>query len=149
MSYVQVKGLAQLSARVADWPAAVDAAVREQVLTEVAPMPARMAARAAAVGGSSVIAGRNVSMVTTGTGATVRAAPTPTLKGGEFGARGQRRTGYVTRSRKGTAYTVSRRTTRQFRPYLGNRGYWFWPVVRADLKGIRGRVAAAVREAVG
>jgi len=43
---------------------------------------------------------------------------------------------------------VRRRTTKQFHPHLGRRGYWFWPAVRKDLKGINRRVYELLAKAV-
>ena len=37
-----------------------------------------------------------------------------------------------------------RPTTRQFPPWAGRRGYWFWPTVRAHLPALRRRYIAAL-----
>jgi hypothetical protein len=102
------------------------------------------------VGGSATIASRALRIVSTGGGVAVTAGSTPVTMGAEFGSFGKRskKRAYVTRSRKGNAYVVRRRTKVQFRPHLGRRGYWFWPAVRKDLKGINRRVGELIREAV-
>jgi hypothetical protein len=68
--------------------------------------------------------------------------------GAEYGGGKRPKRAYVNRSRSGRPYVVRRRTTKQFHPYLGTRGYWFWPTVRLDLKGIRKRIKTAVVQAV-
>lgn len=75
--------------------------------------------------------------------------------GGEFGGRKSRKVTYATRSPRGRAYLVSRRTTMQFLPYLrapsgrGGAGYFFYPTVRVWLpkinKSIGERVAEVLR----
>lgn len=60
--------------------------------------------------------------------------------GGEFGGRRRRRT-YQTRSPRGTAYFVNRRTTMMFLPHLGQEGYFFWPSVREWLPKVHDQVA--------
>lgn len=72
--------------------------------------------------------------------------PAILLMGAEFGGR-KRKTTYVSRSRRGTPYIVNqRRTTMQFLPHLGNRGYWFWPSVRRQLDGVMRRATDKVME---
>lgn len=68
-------------------------------------------------------------------------------KGAEFGGRRGPKRSYVT-SRKGTAYLVRRRTTMQFLPWVGNRGYAIVPSMRRSLRGIRKRILTAITEAV-
>ena len=67
------------------------------------------------------------------------------FKGYEFGARGKRRKTYARRTRGGAA-PVTRRTTRQFPPFLGRTGYFYWPTLRSGIKGIRARVETAVNK---
>ena len=68
--------------------------------------------------------------------------------GSEFGGRRAPRRPYATRSRTGTPYIVRRRTTQQFAPYAGTRGYFVFPTLRQDMKGIRRRMLNAVAKAV-
>lgn len=68
-------------------------------------------------------------------------------KGAEFGGRRGPRKSHIT-SRKGTRYIVRRRTTMQFLPWVGDRGYAVVPSMRRSLKGIRQRILDAVFEAV-
>jgi hypothetical protein len=50
--------------------------------------------------------------------------------GGEYGGRKSKKVAYATRSPRGTAYVVRRRTTMQFLPHLGHEGYFFWTTMR-------------------
>lgn len=52
--------------------------------------------------------------------------------GGEYGGRKSKKVPYATRSPRGTAYVVRRRTTMQFLTHLGHEGYFFWPTLRGD-----------------
>lgn len=84
-------------------------------------------------------------------GATVRAgAPglvSKILRGAEFGGR-KRRTTYVNRRGDKLFIVHERATTMQFLPHRGRIGYWYWPGVRTQVKGVMGR-AADVVERVG
>lgn len=87
-----------------------------------------------------------------GDGATIRGGGSGGLggvvfAGAEFGGRKRRRT-YAMR-RRGTAFVMHRRrTTMQFLPHLGKRGYFFWPSVREKLTGIAARTAKVVQDEV-
>lgn len=66
----------------------------------------------------------------------VRAGGLPYVMGSEFGG-GNRRTTYYSHSRLGRSYLiVQRHTTRQFRPFVGQQGYWFTPQLRANSRGV-------------
>lgn len=146
---VQVLGLDPLTRRVKTWPQRIDSAVHEQVLVEVRPLVSTMRGLAAGAGGVAARAARRTHTVSTADGVSVVAAGEPFMFGAEFGSKRKRRRSYVTRSRAGRGYVVPRRrTTMQFRPHLGRRGYWFWPAVRTDLRGINRRVAELLRETV-
>jgi hypothetical protein len=148
-AYCAILGIDPLTNRIRTWPKKIDDAVHERVMVEARPLVSHMKQRAAAVGGSATIAGRTVALVSTKDGIAVSAGGTPVTFGAEFGSKhGRSKRAYVTRSRKGTPYVVRRRTKNQFHPFLGNRGYWFWPTVRTDLKGINRRVGAILAEAV-
>lgn len=69
--------------------------------------------------------------------------------GGEFGGRKSKKKGYATRSPRGKAYTVVRRTTMQFLPHLGNEGYFFWPTIRAFLPQLYKEQKATVEAVLG
>lgn len=144
MASVRILGLDALTGRMREWPRAIDAAVHDQVVIEVAPLVSHMTSRAGAVGGVSVKAARGLRIVSTQRGMSVVAARSLVLMGGEYGSKVRRKKPYVTRSRKGRGYLVRRRTKNQFKPFLGRRGYWFWPTVRTDLKGINRRVGQIV-----
>lgn len=68
--------------------------------------------------------------------------------GAEFGGRRRRKQTYATRSPRGTVYAVTRRTTQQFLPWTGSRGYALMPAMRRGMSGIRQRILDAVRQAV-
>jgi len=148
--YVSIVGLDALTNRVKTWPVAINQAIHEQVLVETQPLIGHMHALAGAVGGSATHAARGLRISSTTKGVSVVASGSATLHGAEFGAN---RPGpyitYATTSRAGRAYAVRRRTKGQFRPWLGRTGYWFWPTVRTDLKGINQRVGQILMKAVG
>jgi hypothetical protein len=85
-----------------------------------------------------------MSIVAGGTGGTASVV----LKGAEFGGRRRKKKAVVTRSRSGRGYIMRRRTTMQFAPFLGTRGYWFWPTARTDLKGINARIGKILSSVV-
>jgi len=149
---IDVNGLDALQARVKAWPERIDAELAKQVEAEVRPMVSHMSGKASAIGGAAMVAARSLGISATANGMTVSAGDSGLsgllLHGGEFGGRKRPKVSYATRSRSGTAYFVFRRTTQQFKPHLGNRGYWFWPTVRADLKGVNGRVGALLTKVV-
>ena len=64
--------------------------------------------------------------------------------GGEYGGRKSRKVRYATRSRRGRAYVVYRRTTMQFLPHLGQEGYFLWPTVRLWLPKINKAIGQQV-----
>lgn len=144
--------VADLAADLAQLPADVGRAVEKHLRDEeTRPMvPAmrsrargRMAQRAAGTirytnisGGGRVHAGGGGSL-----GAVL-------LAGTEYGARGNRKKTYARDSPNGVAHTVRRRTTRMFRPWVGKTGYWFWPIVRTDMRGLVGRSLDVMDEAV-
>lgn len=66
--------------------------------------------------------------------------------GAEFGGRRRPKKTYVTH-RKGTTYTVRRRTTMQFLPHNA-RGYALVPAMRSSMAGIRDRILLAVAAVV-
>lgn len=67
--------------------------------------------------------------------------------GAEFGGRRRPKRTYVTH-RKGSTYTVRRRTTMQFLPWAGTHGYAIMPAMRSSMRGIRKRILEAVARAV-
>ena len=147
---IEILGIDPLTRRVQTWPRVIDRTLRDQILVEAQPLVDSMQSRAAAVGGVAVHAARNLALVSTADGISVTVGGDPTIFGAEFGSKrgSRRRSVYVTRSRAGRAYIARRRTTRQFHPHLGRRGYWFWPTVRTDLKGINRRVYELLAKAV-
>jgi hypothetical protein len=147
---IEVLGIDALSGRVQLWPREIDDAVADEIRDIVEPMASNMRRRAAAVGGACSIVGPTVAVSTTSAGMAVTVGRSglaaDLVKGAEYGGGRRGKRAYVTRSRNGRGYIVRRRTTRQFHPFLGNRGYFFWPTARTDLKGINHRVAALIGE---
>lgn len=147
---IEILGLDPLTNRVKLWPKQIDDAVAAEIRDIVEPMAGNMRRQAAAVGGSCRVVGPTVSVSTTTTGMAVTVGQgglaAVLVKGAEYGGRRRGKRGYVTRSRSGHGYLVRRRTTQQFKPFLGNRGYFFWPTARTDLKGINQRVGALLSE---
>jgi hypothetical protein len=146
---IEILGLDPLTNRVKTWPRAIDNAVHEQILVEARPLTSTMHGLASGVGGVARHAARNLRVVSTTDGVSVTASGDPTIFGAEFGSHRKRRKAYVNRSRRGDGYIVRRRTTMQFKPHLGRRGYWFWPAVRTDLAGINRRVLELLSDVVG
>jgi hypothetical protein len=144
---IEILGLDPLTNRVKTWPREIDNAVHAQILVEVRPLMSTMRGLASGVGVARHAA-RNLRVASTTDGVAVAAGGDPTIFGAEFGSHRKRRKAYATRSRKGNGYLVRRRTTMQFKPHLGKRGYWFWPAVRTDLAGINRRVFELLGKAV-
>ena len=150
---VKVEGLDAIAARAARWPAEVDQAVQKAIRDEVTPMLGHMTSRAGAVSRPAAMAARTARMSSTAGGMAIMAGGTGNLgsvllKGSEFGGRRRPKKAVVMRSPKGKGYIARRRTTQQFKPFLGTRGYWFWPTARKDLKGVNARVGEIIREVV-
>lgn len=149
---VKLEGMDVLQSKVKDWPTEVAEAVHQQIMKEVQPLLAHMKGRAFAIGGSARPVARTARLVSTQDGMSVVVGGSGLARlltsGAEYGGRKRPKRAYVTRSRKGRGYIVRRRTTQQFKPHLGSRGYWFWPTARKDLKGINKRVAAVLAKVV-
>lgn len=143
---VELVGMAKLKARFSRLPKRIaDETSRFLYDHEVRPLARSMASAAAGLPGAASKSAATLSVVRLRDGAQVRAGGggglgSELLYGTEFGGRRRPRRAYVTRSRRGTPYIVRRRTTMQFLPHLGRRGYWYWPSVRRDLKGVRKRI---------
>lgn len=150
---ITVKGLDTVVNRLRRMPSVVQVAAVDHITRqEVTPMARDMRRRAGGLGGIPAIASRTIRVSTLKNGARAHAGGSGTLggvltKGAEYGGGRRPKRAYVTRSRKGLPYVVKRHTTRQFHPFLGTRGYWFWPTVRLDLKGVRKRIKVAVVKA--
>lgn len=69
--------------------------------------------------------------------------------GGEFGGQKSKRVTYATRSPRGTAYIVRRRTTMQFAPHLGTTGYFYWPTWRTWLPQLYKKQQETLDRAIG
>lgn len=70
------------------------------------------------------------------------------LPGSEYGGRRRPKQVYVIHRRNAHPYAVRRRTTMQFRTYLGKTGYGITPTLRRRMSGIRQKIITAVMEAV-
>lgn len=150
---VRILGLDPLRRRVQEWPQDISNAVSQEITAEVTPLMDHMRDHAMAIGGASRIAARSLRIATTQTGMSVTAGgnadlASTVLAGAEYGGRKRPKRAYVTRSPRGRGYVVRRRTTQQFKPHLGSRGYWFWPTARTDLRGINDRVADIIAKVV-
>ena len=68
--------------------------------------------------------------------------------GTEYGGQKRRKT-YSSKSPRGKAFIIKqRRTTMMFGPHIA-AGYWFWPTVRSQTKGIVGRCRDVIVKEVG
>lgn len=125
----------------------IQQAAVEQIHTEARRLALDMPTRAAAFGRLTGKAGRTIELRTEGGGATVKGGGHGLggvlFKGAEYGGRRKRKT--YAMERNGTVFVVNRRrTTMQFLPHLGTRGYFFWPTIRRDLTGVRSRMNQAI-----
>jgi hypothetical protein len=122
---------------------------------EVVPLAADMRARAHRYGRIGARAASTLEVTATADGATLTAGGTGTgdlgavlFAGSEYGGRKRKKT-YARKARGASSATVvNRRTTMMFLPHLGRRGYWFWPAMRTDLRGIIGRTSDVLQEVV-
>lgn len=121
---------------------------------EARPLVTAMTSRANRLGRLSSIAARSLEYSAirdggrvTGGGSSSSNLSAVLFAGTEYGGR-KRRTTYARRSPKGNSHAVTRRTTMMFRPHLGTRGYWFWPSVRNETRGIVKRVRNVIEGAI-
>lgn len=151
-TYVRILGIDTLTGKMTSWPKRIDDAVQDQILHEVKPLVDHMKGKASTIGGAARMVARTTRTVSTQDGMSVVVGggglAGVLMAGAEYGGRKRPKRAYVNRSRKGRGYIVRRRTTQQFKPHLGSRGYWFWPTARKDLKGINKRVAAVISKVV-
>lgn len=151
MSPIELQGLLPLQRKLNRASAAILGAVADHVASKEAPAMVRTMRSRSGSNKTLRIASSTASMRRTRTGATVvtQAAglAATVLMGSEFGGR-RRVKAYVSRSRNGTPYVLRRHTTMQFGPFLGRHGYWFWPSIRTEARGIRKRVLTVANKAV-
>ena len=151
---VTFTGLAEMRAKLARLPKKVQTASEEYIYrNEVSPTAELMRMRAHSLRGPAKLAAATLRVERVKGGGGIRAGGgsgkgSLTMKGSEFGGRKRPRKPYAKRSRKGTPYIVRRRTTMQFAEYLGNRGYWFFPAMRTQLKGVIRRIEKVVGEVI-
>jgi hypothetical protein len=151
----KVKGLDKLKARTNALPRGVSVAVADHLhRDEVMPLAQDMRARAHRYGRIGARAASTIEVHSTPHGANLEAGGKGTdlgsvlFAGSEYGGRMRKKT-YARKNRGGGgAHPVTRKTTQMFLPHLGRRGYWFWPAMRTDLKGIIGRTSKAVQKVV-
>lgn len=152
---VKVDGLDELRALTASLPRGVSVATAQHLHRgEVLPLAQDMRARAGRYGRIGARAASTLTVTATSQGATLDAGGTGSdlgsvlFAGSEYGGR-IRKTTYARRGRNGgRAHPVTRRTTRMFLPHLGRRGYWFWPAMRTDLRGIIARTSDVVQKVI-
>jgi hypothetical protein len=152
---VKIKGIEELRAQVNAMPRALSVAVGDHLhRDEVIPLSKDMRARAGRYGRIGARAASTISVYQTSQGATLQAGGSGTglgdvlFAGSEYGGRMRKKT-YARKNRSGSgAHPVTRKTTQMFLPHLGRRGYWFWPAMRTDLKGIIGRTSTVVQKVI-
>lgn len=71
------------------------------------------------------------------------------FSGAEYGGQKSKKKQYATRSPRGRAYAIKRRTTMQFKPHLGHEGYFFWPTIRDWVPKLEKIQHETVERAVG
>lgn len=149
---IEVINLSTWLAKLGGMPKRIDAALMAQIRKEVTPLVGHMKSTAGSYGRMPAKAAGATHIVSMRDGLGVTTGSSVLLKGAEYGGRKRPKKTYVTQRRRGSRptrpYIISRRTTQQFLPHLGNRGYWFWPTARKDMKGINKRVRAILREAM-
>lgn len=152
---VQAIGFDRAIARLSGMDRKLAADIKQRAIVAEAQLLAGRA-RAAASLRVQHMAASTVHVRVTATGADIhggsgtgRAAQV--FQGAEFGARGLRRTGYVRKNNRGRGgpHVVRRRTTRQFPPHLGTHGYFYWPTLRAGIKGIHRRIEQQIDRELG
>jgi hypothetical protein len=151
----RLKGVDELRAQTRALPRGVSVAVADHLhRDEVLPLAQDMRARAGRYGRIGARAASTIEVRATPQGATLDAGGTGSdlgailFAGSEYGGRMRKRT-YARRGRAGgSAHAVTRRTTQMFLPHLGRRGYWFWPAMRTDLRGIIGRTSTVVQKVI-
>jgi hypothetical protein len=148
--HARIDGIREARGRLTRAPERVKRAAVEHLQNdEVIPLAADMRARAGRYGAIGRRAASTVTVTARGDGAVLEAGGASGLgailfAGSEYGGRIRKRT-YARRNRGGSgAHPVKRKTTMMFLPHLGRRGYWFWPAMRADLRGLIGRTSAAI-----
>jgi hypothetical protein len=152
---VKVKGIDELRAQVKALPRGVSVKVADHLYRdEVIPLAQDMRARAQRYGRIGARAASTIEVHSTPQGATLDAGGTGSdlgavlFAGSEYGGRVRKKT-YARKNRSGSgAHAVTRKSTQMFLPHLGRRGYWFWPAMRTDLKGIIGRTSKAIEEVI-
>jgi hypothetical protein len=127
-------------------------AVAHEALKRVRLMEATARDRASGIGRMQAHAGRTVESSALPDGGQLRGGGGSSLgdivfAGSEYGGRRKRST-YVIRGKGGRPTVVRRRTTMQFRPWLGQHGYFFWPAVRTHLRGLSDTAAKLIEENV-
>lgn len=138
---VEVTGLSRLLEKLRTGHSRVERAVVAHIARdEVTPMVGHMHSRAGSVSRMAAKGAGHIVAQPTRDGAQLRATANEVTAGTEYGGGRRGKRVVASRSRSGRVYVMRRRTTRQFKPFLGKRGYWYWPTVRGDLRGIRRRI---------
>lgn len=145
--------ISQAQRRVAD----IADRLRDPVLSrlrndEVRPIVTRARQRANRQGKLASKAGSTIRYKVTRDGALVTMGGAGfgglMFAGSEYGGQ-KRRTTYTRRSKNGKSHLVrNRRSTMMFKPHLGRRGYFYWPTVRSETKGIVNRMTKVVDDVV-
>lgn len=147
---VQVRGLDELRRKGGRFERDVRESVVDQIHRDVRGMQIGMLAKAGGLGGVQRRAASTVRTTFYRNGAQIaggggRSLGALLFKGAEFGGRKRRRT-HIGR-RGDTFYVIKRRrTTMMFYPHAGRVGYFYFPTIRSDLRGIDRRVLRAMGE---
>lgn len=116
-------------------PADLKREVSRQSRTLSEPLATVLRASGSAQGSHAGAVARNVQSSTRGGVPAVQASGLPYVMGSEYGG-GLRTHTYYGTSRLGRRYLiVARHTTRQFRPFVGKRGYWWTPELEGNGAG--------------
>jgi hypothetical protein len=150
---IQVTGIKAWLQRFSRMPSEIDKALLRQVEIEARPLVPDMRSTAGGYGAMPAKAAATARLSPLRDGAQVRAGGTGSvaseiLYGAEHGGRKRGKRAVARRSKLGNVYITRRRTTMQFKPHMGQRGYWFWPTARKDLKGINRRMRDVLQRTV-
>lgn len=125
MTEITITGLAGTERVLSRLPGIVEDAAEDAAGDVAANEVPRIVTRARSVGRQAQLAARSVRVGADGiVAATGGGVPAAIFYGAEFGGGG-------------------RPTTRQFRPFRGTRGYWFWPQLLDDADRIAEQVGDA------
>jgi hypothetical protein len=147
---VQINGLDRLNRKAPRLSRDLKSAVVDQIHRDVRRMEVDMLTRAVALGTLARIAAVTIRAPLNSNGGTIAGGgrsglPGLLFMGSEFGGQKRRRT-YAGRRGEQFYLIKRRRTTMMFHPHVGRRGYFYFPTLRRDLRGLHRRLADAMGE---